>query len=179
MFTLCSWGKYLSDVYLACAPVDWCLVAKTRVLFVCIGNACRSPMAEGFARTLGADVLIAQSAGLAPALAVAPLTHCVMLEKNIDLGDCYPKELERMEGDYDLTINMSGYDLPPHSTAQVEVWEVSDPIGESEEVFRQVRDEIEQRVLQLIGRLRSRKPAASEARPAAAKVDTRRRPTRQ
>ena len=55
-------------------------------------------MAEGFARAYGADVLYAQSAGLAPALAVAPLTHHVMLEKNIDLGDCYPKELEHVEG---------------------------------------------------------------------------------
>jgi arsenate reductase len=146
---------------------------------VCIGNACRSPMAEGFARTLGADVLVVQSAGLAPALAVVPLTHHVMLEKNIDLGDCYPKELKHVDGDVDLTINMSGHNLPPHGSAQVEVWDVADPIGESEEVFRQVRDEIEQRVVQLIERLRSRKPASSEALPAVSQVDTRRRPTRQ
>jgi protein-tyrosine-phosphatase len=137
-------------------------------------------MAEGFARSLGSDVLIAQSAGLAPALAVAPLTHYVMLEKNIDLGDCYPKELARVEGEFDLTINMSGYELPPHPSAQVEDWKVVDPIGESEQVFRQVRDQIEQRVQQLVARLRSRKPAGSEARPAASEeVDTRRRPTRQ
>ena len=51
-------------------------------------------MAEGFARALGADVLIAQSAGLAPALAVAPLTNYVMREKNIDLRDYYPKQLK-------------------------------------------------------------------------------------
>jgi arsenate reductase (thioredoxin) len=141
-------------------------------------------MAEGFARAYGADVLHAQSAGLAPALAVVPLTHHVMLEKNIDLGHCYPKELEHVDGAIDLIVNMSGHDLPAHTGAQVEVWAVRDPIGESEEVFRQVRDEIEQRVLQLIERLRSRKPAASEALPAASqaalsKVDTRRRPTRQ
>jgi arsenate reductase (thioredoxin) len=162
-----------------CAPVDWKQVAKTRVLFLCIGNACRSPMAEGFARAHGSDVLEAPSAGLAPALGVVPLTHHVMLEKNIDLGDCYPKEMEHVEGAIDLIVNMSGYDLPGHSDAQVEVWDVRDPIGESDEVYRQVRDEIEQRVLELIQRLRSRKPAASEAKPAAAKVDTRRRPTRQ
>ena len=105
-------------------------------MFVCIGNACRSPMAEGFARTLGADVLVVQSAGLAPALAVVPLTHHVMLEKNIDLGDCYPKELKHVDGDVDLIINMSGHSLPAHGSAQVEVWDVADPIGESEEVFR-------------------------------------------
>jgi arsenate reductase len=133
-------------------------------------------MAEGFARTHGADVLMVQSAGLAPALAVAPLTHHVMLEKNIDLGDCYPKELEHVDGDVDLIINMSGHALPAHGGAQVEAWDVHDPIGESEQVFRQVRDQIEQRVLELIERLRSRKPVASEA---ARKVDTRRRPTRQ
>jgi len=139
-------------------------------------------MAEGFARTYGPDVLHVQSAGLAPALAVVPLTHHVMLEKNIDLGDCYPKELEHVDGAVDLIINMSGYKVPAPSGAQVEVWDVRDPIGESEEVFRQVRDEIEQRVLQLIEQLRLRKPVASEARSttsAAAPVDTRRRPTRQ
>ena len=134
-------------------------------------------MAEGFARTYGNDVLDALSAGLAPALAVAPLTHHVMLEKNIDLGDYYPKQLENVEGSFDLIINMSGYDVPVPAGAQVEVWNISDPIGESEDVFRQTRDEIEQRVLQLIETLRSRKPVASQ--PAISKVDTRRRPTRQ
>jgi len=139
----------------------------TRVLFLCIGNACRSPMAEGFARAYGQDVLHAQSAGLAPALAVAPSTHHAMLEKNIDLGDCYPKELEHVDGEIDLIINMSGHELPGHTRAQVEVWDVRDPIGESDAVFRKVRDEIEQRVRELIDRLRARKPAGSEALPAA------------
>jgi arsenate reductase (thioredoxin) len=136
-------------------------------------------MAEGFARAHGADVLDAQSAGLAPALAVVSLTHHVMLEKNIDLGDCYPKELEHVEGAIDLIINMSGHHVPDGVSTSVETWDVRDPIGESDEVFRQVRDEIEQRVLELIARLRLRKPAGSEASPTGAQVDTRRRPTRQ
>jgi arsenate reductase (thioredoxin) len=140
-------------------------------------------MAEGFARAYGSDVLIARSAGLAPALAVVPLSHQVMLEKNIDLGDCYPKEFELVEDDIDLIVNMSGHNLPSRSGAQMEVWDVPDPIGESEEVFRRVRDQIESRVQDLIERLRSRKPAASEAVGASSrtrsKVDTRQRPTRQ
>jgi arsenate reductase len=133
-------------------------------------------MAEGFARAYGSDVLTAQSAGLAPALAVAPLTQRVMLEKNIDLCDCFPKEMDQIEGGVDLIINMSGHDLPGRSNLPVEVWEIRDPIGESEAVFRQVRDEIEQRVQGLIERLRSRKP---EALSTSAQVDTQRRPTRQ
>ena len=48
------------------------------MLFVCIGNACRSQMAEGFARSYGADVMEAHSAGLAPAVSVPSLTRQVM-----------------------------------------------------------------------------------------------------
>ena len=134
-------------------------------------------MAEGFARAYGQEVLDADSAGLAPALAVAPLTHEVMMEKNIDLSDHYPKRFEHVEGVVDLIVNMSGYELPPRAGAQVEVWDVRDPIGESDDVFRQVRDEIERQVRQLIEKLRSRKPVASEAASAAspsaaAQVDT-------
>src|SRR5271154_1478518 len=141
-------------------------------------------MAEAFARTHGSDVLEAQSAGLAPALAVAPLTHAVMIEKDIDLGDFYPKELGRVidravgsMDSVDLIVNMSGYELRLKESVPVEEWNVHDPIGESEEVFREVRDEIEQRVLELIEALRSRKAVASEAgSTAGARVDSHRRP---
>jgi|ERR1700678_3967518 arsenate reductase len=139
-------------------------------------------MAEAFARAYGSDVLEAQSAGLAPALAVAPLTHVVMLEKDIDLGDFYPKEMGRIQDSVDsadLIINMSGYELQLKNPVPVEEWDVPDPIGEPEDVFREVRDEIERRVLVLIQTLRSRKTVGSETVSAAAQVDTRRRSTRQ
>jgi arsenate reductase len=136
-------------------------------------------MAEAFARAYGSDVLEAQSAGLAPALAVASLTHAIMLEKNIDLGDFYPKEMNRIAGGIDLIVNMSGYELQLKNPAPVEEWDVRDPIGESEETFRQVRDEIERRVMTLIETLRSRKTVASEPVASGARVDRRGRPTRQ
>jgi len=60
-------------------------MALKRVLFVCIGNACRSQMAEGFARAYGADVMIPASAGLAPAMNVARDTKTAMAEKDIDI----------------------------------------------------------------------------------------------
>ena len=128
-------------------------------------------MAEGFARTYGSDVLVAQSAGLAPALSVAPLTYKVMLEKNIDIGSLFPKDLKSMIGEADLIINMSGFELPVKTAVPVEPWEVRDPIGESEEIYREVRDQIEQRVMQLILTLRLRK----QNKPAGSiPVDTRR-----
>ena len=136
-------------------------------------------MAEAFARAYGSDVLEAHSAGLAPALALAPLTHAVMLEKNIDLGDFYPKEMGLIPGRMDLVINMSGYELQLRDPAPVEEWDVADPIGETEEVFRTVRDEIEQRVLRLIETLRSRKSVASSQCRMACGLTAARRPTRQ
>jgi hypothetical protein len=74
---------------------------------------------------------------------------------------------------------MSGYELQLRNPVPVEEWDVPDPIGEPEEVFREVRDEIERRVLLLIETLRSRKTVGSEPSSAGARVDTRRRPTRQ
>jgi arsenate reductase len=139
-------------------------------------------MAEAFARTHGSDVLEAQSAGLAPALALASLTHTVMLEKDIDLGEYFPKEIGRIQGsvdDVDLIINMSGYELKLKKPVPVEEWDIHDPIGEPEEVFREVRDEIERRVLKLIETLRSRKAVGSEAVSDSMRVDSLRRPTRQ
>lgn len=120
-------------------------------------------MAEGFARAYGADVLEAQSAGLAPAVALVSLTHQVMLEKGIDLAEFSPKQLDQVTGPFDIIVNMSGHDVFANSDAHVEAWGIYDPIGESEDVFRRVRDEIEEHVQDLIESVRARKPAVSEA----------------
>ena len=94
---------------------------RVRVLFVCIGNSCRSQMAEGFARKYGADVMEPHSAGLYPAVDVSPLTKKVMLEKNVDLSAHFPKGLEALAGArFDLVINMSGQRMPmPLSVSRV------------------------------------------------------------
>jgi arsenate reductase (thioredoxin) len=135
-------------------------------------------MAAGFARAYGSDVLITESAGLAPAMVVASLTGKVMLEKNIDIGEAFPKGLDMLApNEFDLIVNMSGHMLPPIISAKVEDWSVRDPIGESEEVYREVRDQIEQRVMRLILKMRARKtPVVVAERP---RVDTRRRSPRQ
>ncbi len=137
-------------------------------------------MAEGFARAYGSDVLTAESAGLAPAMSIAPLTHKVMLEKNIDLGHMYPRSAEALKGRFDLVINMSGGPVPKAIQAAVEEWEVRDPIGESEEIFREVRDQIEQRVMRLVLGMRGRKPPRSEGQSVAGakRVDSHSQPPR-
>jgi arsenate reductase len=131
---------------------------KKNVLFVCIGNICRSPMAEALANRYGSDVLRARSAGVAPGVMPSAQTRKVLAEKNVDLGDHVPTPLLDTDmRDIDLLVNMSGYDLPPAIARKVEEWTVTDPIGQSDAVYRDVRDRIESLVMNLILRIRTGK----------------------
>src|SRR5580692_7474062 len=108
---------------------------KKRVLFVCIGNSCRSQMAEGFARAYGDDILIAQSAGLSPASIVQPLTKQVLADRNVRIDSQFPKGMEILAREqFDLIVNMSGEKLPLAPGANIRDWPVPDPIGEPEAV---------------------------------------------
>jgi arsenate reductase (thioredoxin) len=121
------------------------------VLFLCIGNSCRSQMAEGFAKQYGSDVMNAKSAGLSPAAIVQPLTFQTMEEKNVKLDGQCPKDLSSITiSDFDLLVNMSGVKLPSRIPLTVREWKIEDPIGRSEEVYREVRDQIEDLVMRLI-----------------------------
>jgi len=129
---------------------------KKRVLFVCIGNSCRSQMAEGFARAYGGDILIAASAGLSPASIVQPLTKQVLADRNIQIGDQFPKGMEiLMREQFDVIVNMSGEKLPLAPGATVRDWAVRDPIGQTEQVYKTVAEQIEGLVMRLILELRS------------------------
>lgn len=126
-----------------------------RVLFVCIGNTCRSPMAEGFANLYGNDVLIADSAGLSPVESVVAETVFIMEERSVDVSRHVPTAYDPIEAaQYDIVVNMSGYRLPGRPPRQLLEWKIRDPYLQSPEVYRQVRDEIETRVMELILRLR-------------------------
>ena len=130
-------------------------VPKKRVLFVCIGNSCRSQMAEAFAQAYGSDVMEVHSAGLSPASIIAPLTKVVLAEKNLGIGTQFPKSLEIVSNQpFDIVVNMSGavLDMPP---ARMIEWPVKDPIGQKPEVYRTVASQIESLVMRLILDLRT------------------------
>jgi arsenate reductase len=129
---------------------------KQRVLFVCIGNSCRSQMAEGFARAFGGDVMIPASAGLAPASMVAPATIRAMDERNIDLRDHFPKNLRQLgRAEFDLTVNMTGFFLPREFKGRIVDWEVADPVFMDYAEHCAIRDAIEELVMTLILELRA------------------------
>lgn len=129
--------------------------AIKRVLFVCLGNSCRSQMAEAFARTYGSDVLIAASAGLTPASGVASDTSRAMAEKGIDLRDHFPKTIRHLgRAHFDLVINMSGFDLPDSVGDSIRAWDVPDPVFLKFSEHCEVRDAIEKLVMMLVLELR-------------------------
>jgi arsenate reductase len=146
-----------SPVYHLLPPRPPVLPGRKRVLFVCVGNSCRSQMAEGFAKALGGDLLEVHSAGLSPALFVQPETHEVMAEHGIRLIGQRPKGIEMLAREpFDVVVNMSGQLLPRLQAARVIEWRVRDPIGRSESVYRDVAAQIEQLVRGLISELRER-----------------------
>ena len=134
--------------------------AKKRVLFVCIGNSCRSQMAEAFARAYGADIMEVQSAGVSPATYIAPLTKQTLGERNLTIDGHFPKGLDLMRRQqFDLVINMSGVPVGLAGARVIE-WKVPDPIGQPEAYYRTVATQIEALVMRLIVELRTAAGAA-------------------
>ena len=128
---------------------------KTRILFVCIGNMCRSPMAEGFARQLGGDGLEVYSAGTNPSGAVSEDAIEIMREVKIDISTATSKGLDAVPlADMDIVVSMApapARTLVPRGFGGVAIdWKVQDPVGKSLRVFRRVRDELHVRVTDLV-----------------------------
>jgi len=123
------------------------------VAFVCIGNSCRSQMAEGFAHALGEGKLEAYSAGTDPAGKVNENAILVMAEKGVDITGQSSKTMEALPGKIDLLVTMGcGVECPFMPALAREDWGLDDPVGKPLEEFRRVRDIIEEKVRQLLAR---------------------------
>jgi arsenate reductase (thioredoxin) len=126
----------------------------THILFACVGNSCRSQMAEAFCRELDRDVECA-SAGSKPAKAVQPDTIAVMREVGIDISDARPKgfkDLPDLKYDYLVTMGCE-VDCPFLPGAKVVQWQIPDPYGKGIDEYRRVRDIIREQVTDLLSSL--------------------------
>ena len=139
-------------------PTAFRKTRRARVLFLCVGNACRSPMAEALARHWAPDVIVASSAGLAPLGYFPSGMREVLAEIGVSCDGQDSKAVgEQDMAAVDLLINLTGrpvenlFDMLP----AVEEWQGTDPFGRDLECYRRTRDEIERRVLDLAARLRS------------------------
>ena len=133
------------------------------ILFLCTGNSCRSQMAEGWARALGADDLQVQSAGI-EAHGKNPRAIAVMQEAGVDISaQASTRVTDDMLQAADLVVTVCGHAdehcpvLPPGT--RKEHWPLEDPAraagseAQVMAVFRDSRDTIRQRVLDLLQRL--------------------------
>jgi len=127
----------------------------SRVLFVCVENANRSQMAEAFARMHGGDAIEAVSAGSRPSGHVNPRAISAMRERGYDLSRHRSKSLAEIPGEgYDFVVTMGCGDECPFIPARHrEDWALEDPKALPPDEFNRVRDEIERRVLDLLGRM--------------------------
>jgi len=130
-----------------------------KVLFVCVENAGRSQMAEAFANRYGEGKLVASSAGVMLADRVNPLVVEAMREKGIDISTNKPKLLTTAmaEGaDKIITMGCSVEKICPAPLLKNVIdWNLEDPKGKPIEKVREIRDEIENRVLRLIAELKT------------------------
>jgi arsenate reductase len=128
------------------------------VLFVCIGNSCRSPIAEAVARHAASDVISACSAGISPLGRIQDSTRKILLERGIPFDGQFSKGLNdnTLFQPVDLIINMSGYRGDSlFAGRKYEDWDVEDPYGEDMETYRRICDDIETRVADLSARIRA------------------------
>ena len=126
----------------------------SHILFACVGNSCRSQMAEAFCRELGHDVECA-SAGASPASRVQPDTVTVMREVGIDISAARPKgfkDLPNLRFDYLVTMGCE-VDCPFLPGAKVVQWQIPDPFGMGLDEYRRVRDIIRPQVRDLLDSL--------------------------
>ena len=127
--------------------------AKT-ILFVCIENAGRSQMAEGFFKKYAPSGFKTESAGTKPAYQLNPIVVEAMKEVGIDISKQKSKELtDQMIRESDKVVNMGCMDknfCPTIWLPKVIEWNLEDPKGKSIEEVRQIRNEIEKKVKEIV-----------------------------
>ena len=130
-------------------------MAKTRILFLCTGNSCRSQMAEGWARHLKGDLIDAYSAGI-ETHGLNPLAVRVMAEAGVDISQHRSKnvaELKDIAFDCVITVCDHAHEHCPLFLGKAKVIHVGfddpprlarDAKSEDEALahYRRVRDEI-------------------------------------
>ncbi len=127
---------------------------KIKILFLCTGNACRSQIAEGWARHLKSDIIDAYSAGIRP-IGVSSRAIKAMAEIGIDISNHISKHIDDLKGidfDYVITLCDNAAENCPIFPGKAKVIHkpFKDPYfatGSEEQVmaeFRKVREQIKE-----------------------------------
>jgi protein-tyrosine-phosphatase len=125
---------------------------KRKIVFVCVENARRSQMAEGFAKILGQGKVDVYSAGSHPSGIIDPGVIEVMKERGVDLSSNRSKgldDLPQVEMDYVVTMGCEET-CPAVLAKKMIAWEVPDPKGKPIDEIRLIRDLLEAKVKGLV-----------------------------
>ena len=133
--------------------------SKPSVLFVCIGNACRSPMAEAIARHLGAGVWEVASAGTSPAGWVSEEVRAALDEVDIPAEGLVSQGLDEHDlHSFEFVVILSGARpgevVPEEFAGKVLDWSMPDPVGMPLRAYRQVREDLMTRIPALLDEVR-------------------------
>jgi len=141
-----------------------------RVLFLCYGNACRSQMAEAYARALAGGRLEARSAGVSPVGFVPAEVGTVMAEEGISIDGQYSKSLHELGGEpFDLIVDLAGVLAEKAGGIPVRSRPVVDPFGGDLDDYRRTRTAVRAEIEALLADLKS--SSEEEAGPGAAGAD--------
>ncbi len=128
---------------------------KASVLFVCVHNAGRSQMAQGYLRALAGDRIEVRSAGSMPGNQINPSAVAAMAEEGIDISNEQPKVLTDAAVEAsDYVITMGCGDVCPFFPGKHYLdWVLDDPAGQGVEAVRPIRDEIRGKIEALIAEI--------------------------
>ncbi len=129
--------------------------ATPGVLFMCVHNAGRSQMAEGWLRHLAGDTVVVWSGGSEPGSEINAAAVAAMAEVGIDITGEFPKPwTDEIVRAADVVITMGcGDACPLYPGKRYEDWELDDPAGKDLDAVRPIRDEIRRRVETLLASL--------------------------
>ena len=123
----------------------------TRVLFVCVGNQGRSVMAERLFRRAVAGRHEARSAGSSPGVAVHPEVLEALDEIGLDARDHVPRRLADADVQWSDVVVATCDDACPVVPGKRYVsWQLPDPKDEPLERVREIRDDIAERIDELV-----------------------------
>lgn len=122
------------------------------VLFVCVQNAGRSQMAAAILRHLAGDRVNVRTAGSEPASAVRAVILTALDEIGVPIGGEYPKPLtDEVVRAADVVVTMGcGDACPVYPGRRYLDWDLTDPVGQPLARVREIRDDIESRVRELL-----------------------------
>jgi len=128
-----------------------------KILFVCVENAGRSQIAEGFFKKYAPDGFVAVSAGTKPVDNLNPIAVEAMKEVGIDISQQKSKLISNeMINESESVVNMGCMDeesCPALFVEDIVEWGIEDPKGKSIEQVRQIRDTIESKIKELVTNL--------------------------